>query len=800
MHKFDRYITITIEVLCLATLFFIPLVLASDIGFISQDMYSRYEVPKAVFFRVMTSIILTLIFVQLINHSIFQFLSGKLNSSTTVLFSKWGSYLFNFKVQNLITLAVFIYILVSIVATLLSGHIRTSMWGQQAGNDPFSLHSVIFYGLFYFIILSQFKDRTQIEHLFWIIVLSGAFVSGYGIFEYLEYDWLKVNESSYTETASTLGNSLIAGSVLLLTIGITLSQSLGFLTDKLHLSKTHYWVKFTILSSLLSIQFLGISLTSSRGPLLSCIILIVSIISASIWFSTKATIKNILIFIIVSGLLTFIMVGSVSALKESLQVIQNDFSNNPTVTMVPTETSVPQQNLPNNSESSSLGSRLYIWETTLFLAQHRPELPNSIFSTYLTRFLFGYGPEMFQPAFLVKAPPFGKLQIPATPDQAHNMYLHQLTEQGLTGLIACIILFSAPMIILVTLIKPIVTRRHTPELILFLCLTMVLLCRIIEQQAGISKTTDIIFTWTLLALLSWFIIKMHPVPQIPSIEGNIPQKSELIMRISVLVSITLILGSITLTKSINYYRAGIISADSKIAYNTGNFQEGYEGFEKAITLAPDLPVYYHYQYHALRLMPEYINSAYPIIQNECSTYANIDLLTECFYQKAHVYAKNGHLQQRLAWYPAVLYAQSSFDLKMNQTAFESYWAAISLSPNSYDLYNALAQIYMMADSPLQSIPLLKKSLSITGDSYNAYTAFYLLGTIYEQQGQLGDAYEMHMNGLVSAQKKEQDYAEWGVSRNYITVDKAMVSMALAITRITEELGIPNPVSIETTVP
>lgn len=803
MHKFDRYINITIEVLCLATLFFLPLALASDTGFVSQDMYSRYEVPKTVFFRVMTSIILTLIFVQLIKRSISQYLSGKLYSSTTVLFSKCRSYLFNFKIQNLITLALFLYILISIVATLLSAHTRTSMWGQQAGNDPFSLHSVMFYGLFYFIILSQFKNRAQIEHLFWIIALSGAFISGYGFFEYLGYDWLKVNESSYRETASTLGNSLIAGSVLLLTIGFTLSQSLGFLTNKLNLSKIHYWVKFIGLSSVLSIQFLGIILTGSRGPLYSCLILIVLITGAGIWFSTKSTIRNISIFIITSGLLTLIIFGSTSVLKDSLLVPQNDFLNNPTATMVPTDTPVPQQDLSINSESgnslnSSLNSRLYIWKTTLLFAQQRTELPNSEFSTYFTRLLFGYGPEMFQPAFLLKAPPFGKLQIPASPDQAHNMYLHQLAEQGFTGLIACMVLFGAPIFILVTLIKPIISRRHTPELILFTCLTIVLLCRIIEQQVGISKTTDTVFTWTLLAFLSWFIIKIRPAPQFPSMRGNVLQRPELIMRIAVLVSITLILGSITLTKSINYYRAGTISAESKIAYNEGNFQEGYLGFEKAIKLAPDLPVNYHYQYYALRLMPDYINSKYTLIQSECSTFIDFDHLKECFFYQAHVYAQNGHLQQPFDWYPALVYSQSAFDLKFDQVAYSAYRTAISLSPNSYDLYNGLARFYMKADTPLESIPLLETSLSLTGDSHNSYTAFYLLGNIYEQQERLVEAYDMYMKGLVSAQKKGIDDDGWdGITDK---IEKTMLSMALSINRITEELGIPNPVSIETTAP
>ena len=107
----------------------LPLLITTESSFLSQDTYSRFEVPKTVFLKTTAGIMIILWILKDINR--FSNLSFTRSPETVQQFLR------NMRGAQLLTVGALTILVTTIIASALSSDFITSLWGHQPGNDPF---------------------------------------------------------------------------------------------------------------------------------------------------------------------------------------------------------------------------------------------------------------------------------------------------------------------------------------------------------------------------------------------------------------------------------------------------------------------------------------------------------------------------------------------------------------------------------------------------------------------------------------------------------------------------------------
>ena len=216
MQEYKRYLAIALECQWLLAAFTLPLLLTGESNLLSQDAYSRFEVPKTTFMKVMAALMLV------------TWVAKDFNEPRKI--SGLMPHLRHLTMPKLIPFSIGLLLASTILATIFSGAITTSLWGYQPGNDPFSLYSTICYIVIFAAIATNLNTPGQIGRLLSAVTISGSIVGAYGVLEFLTFDFLGTNETiGFSRISSTLGNSLIAGYFLLISIGVALAALFYFM-------------------------------------------------------------------------------------------------------------------------------------------------------------------------------------------------------------------------------------------------------------------------------------------------------------------------------------------------------------------------------------------------------------------------------------------------------------------------------------------------------------------------------------------------------------------------------------------
>ena len=153
----------------------LPLLITTESSFLSQDTYSRFEVPKTVFLKTTAGIMIILWILKDINR--FSSLSFTRIQATVQQFLR------NMRGAQLLTVGALTILVTTIIASALSSDFKTSLWGHQPGNDPFSMYSMVCYVAIFAIVASNLKSSNQVYRLLGTIILSGTIAALYGVLE-----------------------------------------------------------------------------------------------------------------------------------------------------------------------------------------------------------------------------------------------------------------------------------------------------------------------------------------------------------------------------------------------------------------------------------------------------------------------------------------------------------------------------------------------------------------------------------------------------------------------------------------
>jgi hypothetical protein len=147
--------------------------------------------------------------------------------------------------------------------------------GEVPGQDSYSTYNVVAYVILFAMIATRLKTRSQAWRLLGAIVAMGVLVSGYAVLQHYGQDFLHLSESTGGATTSFMGNRIFAAAVMMMTIPVTAVAAVTSLfsfprpPEPTRPQRNQWALGLAILGiwvAALTIQFLGLLFTLSRGP------------------------------------------------------------------------------------------------------------------------------------------------------------------------------------------------------------------------------------------------------------------------------------------------------------------------------------------------------------------------------------------------------------------------------------------------------------------------------------------------------------------------------------------------------
>ena len=194
--------------------------------------------------------------------------------------------------------------------------------------DGYPIYTVFCYVVVFAVIASHVKKTSQVMRLLGAVVGMGTMVAGYGILQHYHMDYLNLSELTGGGSAritAFMGNSLFAGSVILMTLITTLTLALVYLTRLKGSSanKSQFitnWIRSSVCISfwglVTAIQIMGLLFTYARGPWVSFVfsfaVILFCLVIAIGWKRAS--------FLFIYLAITLSFVGSILLLKGSISI------------------------------------------------------------------------------------------------------------------------------------------------------------------------------------------------------------------------------------------------------------------------------------------------------------------------------------------------------------------------------------------------------------------------------------------------------------------------------------------------
>ena len=699
-------ITFSLEALWLLAVIGIPLVAMPYTSIMAESSISHVEVPKVVLLRILVALMVVTTLYKIILTKDSKKFRLNLTIKTFCVFVKQKHYSWAF-------IAIVFLGISTLIATLFSTSFQTSLWGAIPKQDGHALVNVFSYLALFFIIATNVKTKRQLNRLVMSIIALGAILGILGILQNLGYDPFQF--AGYTNMARvplTMGNPIFAASVLCLTIATTLiTCSVVTYTRKPHTkSRISPIYQHILWILILSLQIIGLIHTLSRGAWVSVIILTcILCIGMSICIGWKVALKASMIF----------AVATIISLSVIMVMDQED--GQPTSQIVDRISSIQSDVL-----DGDLNQRIPIWLSSWQIIVSRPWFDDQLAPNKWLGIVTGYGPDMFRFVFPLNSPlDKSDTYLPIEAHNAHNVFLHQLFEQGVLGLLSALLLFISilvPSILLLRNKSPVLSIEYR---IVLVGIIATIMGRTIEQSVGIARISDLTVFWIMLGV-------MIALPNILSKESSIDAEdinlrneistksittnSSIRWRILPISLIAIVIIYISCAGHIHYFRATLSASEARYHYTVGDLQNSLLMIEHAISLSPNMPTYYLFK--NLILSDAILNNI-ALDTSECPiTGISIDqrrCLLEIKYQSAETSVN----QQPLYWRSVFEKAVSADNLVKYDEALELYEQTSILIPNSWPLHNQLARLYIFEEEYDKAQIHLNHSLNILQKgSYN----------------------------------------------------------------------------------
>ncbi len=310
--------------------------------------------------------------------------------------------------------------LVWIISTLFSIMPYKSIWGNLAGTV--GLLPNISWIVFFLIIASMVKSRTQVFRALYVLLISSGLVSLVGILQFIDphiLPWFKFTERVF----STDGNPLSLSAYIAMILPITLAMVV--LTWYGSPGQRRNKIVFAGLLVLFALQLACLALAQYSITLLLFIVGIFSFFALiGIFLRRKTTIALSMVFLLLIVITAGVLLGPM-LLTESNDI---DVGNQSAAVATAEQVGLP-----------TLSIRVDAWRSAANVIIQSPDIPYYQDSYHWLRRVIGYGPETFIAVSQTRFP--GSLRSQYTFDslviaQPENYYLYLGATIGILGLLA----------------------------------------------------------------------------------------------------------------------------------------------------------------------------------------------------------------------------------------------------------------------------------------------------------------------------------------------------------------------------
>jgi tetratricopeptide (TPR) repeat protein len=171
--------------------------------------------------------------------------------------------------------------------------------------------------------------------------------------------------------------------------------------------------------------------------------------------------------------------------------------------------------------------------------------------------------------------------------------------------------------------------------------------------------------------------------------------------------------ALTWVKAVSYPRAAIAASQGIAQFNQGNYQTSLASLNRAIRLAPDVPVYYG---GIAAIYTAYLQNPQVPPEAECSLELDAIPYRDCLVRQVHLNNVLASEQRPFDWRSRLSRANSALALGLNDEAVRLYREVVDLVPAAWPLHNRLAEAYIDIGEPELALMVLEDSLAITGDT------------------------------------------------------------------------------------
>ena len=673
-------------------------------------------------------------------------------------------------------LAVALFIGSTLISTALSTSYGVSLWGDVPGQDSYSAYTVICYGLLFAVIATHLKTEAQLWRLLGAIVLMGVLAAGYAVFQHYHWDFLDLTEPfGHTRSTSSFGRTVFAGAVLVMTIPVTIVVAAKSLTGSM--SRSGFALRLAVSVIVLSVQILGTIFIASRGP----------------WVGTLAGLATLLVLVTVfvgwrqlgrvALVLALGLVVSVVVVVSPLQSIADKAAERQSETLLlgdfkslgGAEVTQRFASIGSQAAIGGLSGRREIWDNSWELVTERPWFEFDDLSLSFLRPLIGYGPEMFRATYLLSSPPNpAQNHLPNEASHAHNFFLHQGVETGFLGLLA-----TAGLYIAVFAVAAYLWVRYRSDLsavhkLVLAGLLATLVGRGLEQMVGVSRVSDLMMLWVLLAVYAALPIvftvaasqnrqarRRRTAPPQARIStsflkwGSISPQWWTVARVSLVAALIVGISLLTWFKTIDYVRAAVIADAGAKQFRDGHFQEALASLYHASNIAPDVSTYY--QHIALSCVSDQVTQSIQQSNQLCDARQNYLRYQEWFDQRQFDYRSRMLLSDSL-----LNLGFSNDDQLLFDEAIQRLEEAAQMAPNSFRLWNRLAERYLRVGRPEEALSAIEKTLKLTEGSSFTPDILVLQGRAYRSMGRYKEMHESFDRALELSPAAHPVHFERGV--------------------------------------
>ena len=688
-----------------------------------------------------------------------------------------------------LVLAVWFYLLSTLIGTALSASFRVSLWGEIPGQDGYAAYTIVAYVLLFGVITTHLKSRSQLWRLLGAITIMGVLVSGYAVLQAYGHDFLGLIDETGGGTArvsSTTGNAIFAASVMLMPIPVSLVAACLSLSDPVRPDRRigrilRAWLQDLVVASLwaliLTIQLLGITFTFSRGPWLGTLIALIGVASLAALFVGWSALGRTILLLGVSAALTLAVVqfdvpistpglwlgailamavilalarawgwrpvgraslalGLAATLAAAVLLMPSWFRGFTDITGLEAERAPSSVQARFSSISSrtllraQIAGRSETWVGSWRLMRNHPWFEFDQLSLPWLRPLIGYGPDLFRYTYLLESPPQGAAFRPLEADHAHNYLIHQAVELGILGFLSSFFLFLVPLMVGGYQLLWKRQSYSTTHKLLLVGILATFIGRFVEQMVGLARVSDLTVFWVLLAVFATLPQTMGTLTA-PS-EAQLrprggrqsrPQGSlsrptvqsydwRLFWRLAIAAWLIGGIAMVTWQKGLNYPRAAVSVGTAVEHFDRGDLQAAIASLDRAIELAPDVPVYYNYRgqvyiaYQVAKKVPQ---------ERQCALQKDLEYEV-CLVDRAMQDYLEATQQRPFYHRSRLALGNLAFALQMDEEAIRYYRETVDLVPGSGQLRLLSAQAYLEGGHPQAALQVLEEFLAIAEDA------------------------------------------------------------------------------------